>query len=91
VAASDKVWRKDSRTLTEASFLAEHSPGPYKITMISSSMGALLWHPRSAAAYPTPADLVPDLVALQVAEIEELIDAGGALDSGRLPRLHHGP
>ena len=34
-----------SRTSAEASFLAEHAPGQFKITMISSSMGGMLWHP----------------------------------------------
>ena len=64
---------------TRAAFLARHAPGPFKITMISSSMGGLIWDPElSAAVYPTPADLVRDLVALQVKEIEELVDRGVA-------------
>jgi 5-methyltetrahydropteroyltriglutamate--homocysteine methyltransferase len=57
--------------------MAEHSPGPYKITMVSSSMGAQLWHSGlSDAAYPTPADLVADLVRLQAEEITGLVDQG---------------
>lgn len=77
VAAAEKVYRKDSRTLAEAAFLREHAPGPFKITMISASMGATIWHPAvSAGAYPTPAELIADLVELQVAETAELIDAG---------------
>jgi len=72
-----KVYRKDSRTSVEAAFMAAHSPGPYKITMISSSMGAQLWQPGlSAAAYPTPADLVADLVRLQIGEITGLVNQG---------------
>ena len=43
VAATRKVSRTGNRTSTEASFLAEHAPGQFKITMISSSMGGLLW------------------------------------------------
>lgn len=77
VAATGKLSRKGNRTSTEASFLAEHAPGPFKITMISSSMGGMIWYPElSAAAYPSPGDLVRDLVALQIAEIESLIDQG---------------
>jgi 5-methyltetrahydropteroyltriglutamate--homocysteine methyltransferase len=77
VAAAGPVSRKNSRTLAEAAFLARHAPGPYKITMISSSMGALLWHPGiSAGAYASPADLVRDLVALQIEEITGLVDQG---------------
>jgi 5-methyltetrahydropteroyltriglutamate--homocysteine methyltransferase len=77
VAATGKVSRRGSRTSAEASFLARHAPGQFKITMISSSMGGMLWYPDlSAAAYPSPGDLVRDLVALQIEEIESLIDQG---------------
>ena len=59
----------DNRTLAEAGFLRAHAPGPFKVTMISASMGTTVWHPQvSKAAYPTPADLIADLVDLQVAE-----------------------
>jgi len=72
-----KVYRKDSRTSVEAAFMAGHSPGPYKVTMISSSMGAQLWQPGlSAAVYPAPADLVADLVRLQIEEITGLVNQG---------------
>jgi 5-methyltetrahydropteroyltriglutamate--homocysteine methyltransferase len=77
LAAAEKVYRKDNRALTEARFLAAHAPGPFKVTMISASMGTTLWRPEvSAAVYPTPGDLVADLVTLQVAEACELIGAG---------------
>ena len=76
-AVTAKVFRKDARTSGEAAFMAGHSPGPYKVTMISSTMGTQLWHPgRSDAAYPTPADLVADLVRLQIEEISGLVDQG---------------
>jgi methionine synthase II (cobalamin-independent) len=77
VAVTGKVSRRGSRTATEASFLAEHAPGQFKITMISSSMGGMLWYPGlSDTAYPSPGELVADLVALQIEEIESLIDQG---------------
>jgi len=77
VAAAEKVYRKDTRTLAEAAFLREHAPGPFKVTMISASMGTTIWHPAiSAGTYPTAAELIADLVELQVAETAELIDAG---------------
>jgi 5-methyltetrahydropteroyltriglutamate--homocysteine methyltransferase len=76
-AVTGKVFRKNARTSVEAAFMAEHSPGPYKVTMISSSMGAQLWRPGlSDAAYPTAADLVADLVRLQTEEITGLVDQG---------------
>jgi 5-methyltetrahydropteroyltriglutamate--homocysteine methyltransferase len=77
VAASARVTRKAAHTSVEAAFLASHAPGVFKITMMSASMGGMVWRPGiSDAAYPEPADLVHDLVELQIAEIEELIEAG---------------
>jgi hypothetical protein len=71
------VTRKAAHTSVEAAFLASHAPGVFKITMMSASMGGMVWRPGiSDAAYPKPADLVHDLVELQIAEIEELIEAG---------------
>jgi 5-methyltetrahydropteroyltriglutamate--homocysteine methyltransferase len=77
VAAAAKVSRKQDLTGVEAAFMAAHAPGAFKITMVSASMGAMIWHPRvSAAAYPTPASLIEDLVPLQLEEIEGLIGQG---------------
>ena len=77
VAAAAKVTRKQDLTGTEAAFMVRHAPGPFKITMVSSSMGAMIWHPRiSAAAYPTAASLIEDLVPLQLAEIDQLAARG---------------
>jgi 5-methyltetrahydropteroyltriglutamate--homocysteine methyltransferase len=77
VAASARVTRKAAHTGVEAAFLASHAPGVFKITMMSASMGGMVWRPGiSDAAYPGPADLVHDLVELQIEEIGELIEAG---------------
>jgi 5-methyltetrahydropteroyltriglutamate--homocysteine methyltransferase len=77
VAAAAKVTRKQDLTAVEAAFMASHAPGTFKITMISSSMGAMIWHPQvSAAVYPTPASLIEDLVPLQLAEIDRLVSQG---------------
>jgi 5-methyltetrahydropteroyltriglutamate--homocysteine methyltransferase len=77
VAASEKVTRKGAHTSVEAAFLTGHAPGAFKITMISASMGPMLWRPGiSDTVYPSAAELVRDLVALQIAEIEGLIDQG---------------
>ncbi len=75
--ASSKVFQKDHLTAVEAGYMAAHAPGPFKITMMSAAMGAMTWRPEvSAAAYPDPAELVNDLVALQVAEVAELVALG---------------
>jgi 5-methyltetrahydropteroyltriglutamate--homocysteine methyltransferase len=76
-AVSGPVTQAASHTSAEAAFLSRHAPGRFKITMMSSSMGAIMWDPElSAATYPAPADLVDDLAALQIAEVEGLIDQG---------------
>jgi 5-methyltetrahydropteroyltriglutamate--homocysteine methyltransferase len=75
--ATQTVRRKLPLSRIEADFLARHAPGRSKVTMMSSSMGSLLWGPgRSEPAYPTPDDLVDDLVRLQVEEIEDLVERG---------------
>jgi 5-methyltetrahydropteroyltriglutamate--homocysteine methyltransferase len=77
VAANGRLSRKVNLTSIETAFLARHAPGRYKVTMMSSTMGAMLWRPGvSDHVYPTPADLLRDVVALQVREIEDLLDLG---------------
>jgi 5-methyltetrahydropteroyltriglutamate--homocysteine methyltransferase len=76
-AATAKVFRKNRLTSVEAEFMARQVPGQFKITMMSAAMGGMTWRPDvSAAAYPSPADLVNDLVVLQIEEIEDLIARG---------------
>jgi 5-methyltetrahydropteroyltriglutamate--homocysteine methyltransferase len=76
-AATSKVFRQDHLTAVEAAYLASRVPGRFKITMMSAAMGGMTWRPDvSAGAYPDPADLVRDLVALQVDEISELAGLG---------------
>jgi len=76
-AANAPVFQRAAHTSAEAAFLARNAPGQFKITMISASMGGLLWNPDiSAGAYPGPADLIRDLTALQVKEIEGLVGQG---------------
>jgi len=77
VAVSGKLSQRVPLTSVEAIFLAEHAPGRYKITMMSSSFGGLLWRRGlSEGAYPTPADMLRDLAGLQAREIEGLVDQG---------------
>ncbi len=77
VAAREKLTRKTALTSIEAAFMAEHAPGQFKITMMSSSMGTMLWSPGiSDEVYPSPADLVRDLVRLQTEEISQLVGQG---------------
>ena len=76
-AATAKVYRKDTLTSVEAEFMAREVPGQFKITMMSAAMGGMVWHPAvSSAAYPSPAELMQDLVALQIEEIGDLVERG---------------
>ncbi len=71
------VSRKQDLTGVEAAFMAARAPGTFKITMISASMGGMIWdRERSSAVYPAPNDLIEDLAALQIDEIGGLA-AGG--------------
>jgi 5-methyltetrahydropteroyltriglutamate--homocysteine methyltransferase len=75
--ATGKLFQKKSLTSTEAAFLAAHAPGQYKITMMAASMGGSLWQPGlSDHVYPTPQELMADVVQLQIEEIEGLLDQG---------------
>jgi 5-methyltetrahydropteroyltriglutamate--homocysteine methyltransferase len=75
--ATSKVFRKDHLTAVEAAYMATQVPGQFKVTMMSAAMGGMTWRPEvSAGAYPDPADLVRDLVALQIEEIAELAALG---------------
>jgi len=74
VAVAAKASRKGDLTGTEAAFMAARAPGTFKITMISASLGGMIWHPEiSASVYPTPAELIEDLIRLQLAEIDGLV------------------
>ena len=58
------VSRKQDLTGVEATFMAARAPGTFKITMISASMGGMIWdRERSSAVYPAPNDLIEDLAA----------------------------
>jgi 5-methyltetrahydropteroyltriglutamate--homocysteine methyltransferase len=75
--ATAKVYRRTKLTDVEAEFMARQAPGQFKVTMMSAAMGGMVWRPDfSAAAYPSPADLVNDLVALQIEEIGDLTERG---------------
>jgi 5-methyltetrahydropteroyltriglutamate--homocysteine methyltransferase len=64
------VSRKQDLTGVEARFT-------FKITMISASMGGMIWNrERSSAVYPAPNDLIDDLAALQIDEIGALAASG---------------
>jgi len=77
VAVADKVHRKVALTAIEAEFMAAHAPGRYKITLMSASMGMILWSPGiTEKAYASRADMMRDVVALQAEEIEGLLDQG---------------
>jgi methionine synthase II (cobalamin-independent) len=74
---------------TDAAFLREHAPGPWKITMPGplSAAGQLYKPGLSEAFYPTRADLVDELIGIQRREIAALIDEG--MSYFQLDSLHY--
>jgi 5-methyltetrahydropteroyltriglutamate--homocysteine methyltransferase len=75
--ATEKVTRQGNLTQVEAGFLAKHVPERFKLTMMSASMGNVMWSPElSRVAYPEPNDLVDDLARLQAEEIKDLVRSG---------------
>jgi 5-methyltetrahydropteroyltriglutamate--homocysteine methyltransferase len=77
VIATGKLGQKVRLTGIEADFMARHSRGVYKVTMMSASMGSLLWRPGfSDSVYPRPGDMMRDLVEVQLSEIRGLLDQG---------------
>jgi methionine synthase II (cobalamin-independent) len=78
IAAGGKLRRKSpSLPEVEAEFLHQNAPGPFKVTMASATMTASLWAPGvSDSVYSSPQDVVRDAVALQIEEVESLLDSG---------------
>jgi 5-methyltetrahydropteroyltriglutamate--homocysteine methyltransferase len=62
----------------EAEFLKEHALGPFKTTMPGVMTRALAWYKPGLTDrfYPTPADLVHDLVAIAHREVQALLEEG---------------
>src|SRR5262249_10093622 len=62
----------------ETTFLKARSPGPFKMTLPSASLFALASYRKGITdrVYPTPADLLADLVPIVRGEIEALIGEG---------------
>ena len=62
----------------ESGFLKAHAPGPYKITMPGVMTRALAWYKPGLTDrfYPTPSDLVQELVEMLQREVQALLDEG---------------
>ena len=71
---------RQTRRLTghESSFLKQHSPGPFKITMPGVMTIARTWYKPGVTDefYPTQADLIQDVVQILRDEVRALIDEG---------------
>ena len=65
-------------TAHESGFLKAHAPGPYKITMPGVMTRALAWYKPGLTdrSYPTPSDLVQELVEMLHREVQALLDEG---------------
>src|SRR5919204_108361 len=65
-------------TAHESGFLRQHAPGPFKITIPGAMSRALGGYKPGVTDkfYPTPADLVRDIVDILRREVKALIDEG---------------
>ncbi|MDX2968801.1 cobalamin-independent methionine synthase II family protein [Kribbella solani] len=74
----DRLAYRDRFTAREAALLAEHAPGPYKVSMpeVTNFVVANWDQQVSGPHYPSRADLVEDLAAVLRAEAEALIADG---------------
>ena len=65
-------------TAHESGFLKQHAPGPFKITIPGALSRALGWYKPGLTDkfYPTPADLVQDIVDILRREVQALIAEG---------------
>jgi 5-methyltetrahydropteroyltriglutamate--homocysteine methyltransferase len=62
----------------ESSFLNQHAPGPFKVTLPGVMNRAILWYKPGQISkfYPTRADLVQDMVEMVQREVTALISEG---------------
>jgi 5-methyltetrahydropteroyltriglutamate--homocysteine methyltransferase len=78
LVVADKVHLVRRIAGTDAAFLREHAPGPWKITMPGpmSAAGQLYKPGISEKAYATRRDLVDEIISMERAEIAALIEDG---------------
>jgi 5-methyltetrahydropteroyltriglutamate--homocysteine methyltransferase len=77
VAVGERLYRKVAQQTVEAAFLIRHSPGQFKITMASPTMGAQLWNPGvTDKVYSSRGDMLADFVRLQIHDVRALVAAG---------------
>jgi 5-methyltetrahydropteroyltriglutamate--homocysteine methyltransferase len=77
VAVGERLYRRVAQQNVEAAFLIKHSPGQFKITMASPTMGAQLWVPGvTDKVYASRGDMLDDFVQLQINAVRALVAAG---------------
>jgi 5-methyltetrahydropteroyltriglutamate--homocysteine methyltransferase len=77
LAVGEKLRRRHALAEVEAEFMLANAPGQFKITMPSPTMTVALFRPGlTDRVYPTPADMLRDVVDLQVDEIGGLVGRG---------------
>jgi 5-methyltetrahydropteroyltriglutamate--homocysteine methyltransferase len=77
-AVGEKLRQVRRLAGTEAAFLKQHAPGPWKITMpgAMSAAGQLYRTGASESAYPTRRDLASDIAGMLQTEVDALIADG---------------
>jgi 5-methyltetrahydropteroyltriglutamate--homocysteine methyltransferase len=89
LVAGDKLRQSRRLTGDEATFLKEHAPGPWKMTMPGAvSAAGQLWKPGvTDKIYPTRMDFIYDIVGMLKREVDALIEDGAAYI--QLDSLHY--
>ena len=73
-----KLVQKRRMTAHESSFLKQHAPGPYKVTIPSAGFMAYRTYRQDVTDefYPTVGDLISDMAAIVKDEVNALVDEG---------------
>ncbi|HEY7293727.1 MAG TPA: hypothetical protein VH916_01755 [Dehalococcoidia bacterium] len=76
--AGGRLHRLYRLTAVEVAYLRQHAPGPFKVTLPSpvAAMNALYRPGASDEAYPSPEDLLDDLVPIIREEMRALVEDG---------------
>jgi 5-methyltetrahydropteroyltriglutamate--homocysteine methyltransferase len=77
IAVGERLSFREPLSSVEASFMAAHSPGRFKVTMASATLSTMVWLPGvTDKVYATPAEMLRDFVDLEIREIQTLMDLG---------------
>jgi 5-methyltetrahydropteroyltriglutamate--homocysteine methyltransferase len=84
-----RIKARDRVAETEASFMREHSPGPFKITLPSPALFALETWQGEDSGYSSRAEFIADAAAILAEEAHELAREGASYIQVDAPEYTH--